>query len=97
MGARTAPISPLNWMEHGPAWWFMTRGALPPGVSPLAHGALGSCAIGLEYLCLSTGAQTDRLTDRRTVANARRDAEEEQKELLHNHSQSVNDVFYVDK
>ena len=54
-------------------------------------------AIGLEYLCWSTDAQTDRLTDRRTVANARRDAEEEQKELLDNHSQSVNDVFYVDK
>ena len=39
----------------------------------------------------------DRQTDRRTVANARRDVEEEQNELLDSHSQSVNDVFYVDK
>ena len=47
MEARTAPIPPLNWMEHGPAWGPMTRGALPPGIFHLARGVLGSC-IGLE-------------------------------------------------
>ena len=47
MQARIAPIPRLNWMEHGPAWEPMTRGALPPCVFPLALGSLGSC-MGLE-------------------------------------------------
>ena len=47
MGARTAPIPPLNWMKHGPAWGPVTRGALPPCVFHLARGSLGS-SMGLE-------------------------------------------------
>ena len=47
MGARTAPLTPLEWIEYGPPWGPMTRGALPPCVSPLARGSLGSC-MGLE-------------------------------------------------
>ena len=50
MGARTAPPPPLEWMEYGPARGPITRGALPPGVFPLALGALGSC-MGLEGTC----------------------------------------------
>ena len=47
MEPRTAPLPPLKWMEYGPAWWPMTRGALTPCVFPLSRGAFGSC-IGLE-------------------------------------------------
>ena len=47
MGARTAPLPPLEWIEYGPAWEPMTRGALPRFVFPLARGLLGSC-MGLE-------------------------------------------------
>ena len=50
MWARTAPTSPLEWMEYVPAWGPMTRGALPSCVFPLARGALGSC-MGLEGTC----------------------------------------------
>ena len=47
MGARTAPLPPLEWIEYGPAWEPMTRGALPRFVVSLARGATGSC-MGLE-------------------------------------------------
>ena len=47
MGARIAPLPPLEWIEYGPAWGPMTRGALPRFVVSLAPGSLGSCR-GLE-------------------------------------------------
>ena len=47
MGACTAPIPPLDWMEYCPPWGPMTRGVLRPCIFFFARRALVSC-MGLE-------------------------------------------------